>query len=322
MKVLQISPWSNCNNHCVFCYERGDEPFSLEDRRKHLQDTYDMFVSSEVFKKFEFDGFGLIGGEFFGGQLVGLEDIWFKLIHLLANLLKEGKLEQVWINSNLIDSDMDLLKRTFDVFDWDVLTENQKILLPTSYDAKGRFHTEEAKQKWYDTVKKVSEMYPKLGIYGTAVTTQAFIEEMLEDRFVYPEGMRALHLLVPRLVDKDYLNEDTHTGKYREALMSKLHEYPEWFFPKSRQQFIEFMYKVKKVLGEEVIRNFYDVTKHSSDAYTYFPYKNKYFVNRHTIENRHENMECGHPYTSCCYLDSDKCSHCDCERIIKFGNKE
>ena len=70
------------------------------------------------------------------------------------------------------------------------------------------------------------------------------------------------------------------------------------------------------------LRNFYDVTKHSSDAYTYFPYKNKYFVNRHTIENRHENMECGHPYTSCCYLDSDKCSHCDCEHIIKFGNKE
>ena len=92
MKVLQISPWSNCKNRCVFCYERGDIQFSLEERRKNLEDTYNLFTSGEVFNKFDFDGFGVIGGEFFAGQLNGLEDIWFKLIKLLADLLENGKL--------------------------------------------------------------------------------------------------------------------------------------------------------------------------------------------------------------------------------------
>ena len=115
-----------------------------------------------------------------------------------------------------------------------------------------------------------------------------------------------------------YFSPETHTKQYREILISKLNEYPEWFFPKSRAQFVQFLYKVREVLGEGVLRNFYEVERHSSDVFTYFPYKNTYFVDRHTKCNCKENMPCGHPYTSCCYLDSDKCCHCDAQNIVKF----
>ena len=104
--------------------------------------------------------------------------------------------------------------------------------------------------------------------------TRIIIEELLEDRFVYPTGMRALNILVPRLVDSDYFSPGAHTKQYREILISKLNEYPEWFFPKSRAQFVQFLYKVREVLGEGVLRNFYEVERHSSDVFTYFPYKN------------------------------------------------
>lgn len=319
MRVLQISPWSNCNNRCVFCSQRTDKPFSLDERRAHLEDIYNQFITGEVFQKFDFDGFGIIGGEFFQGQLDGLEDIWYKLVSLFADLLKSQRLKQVWINSNLIQVNLDQIEKTFELFDWENLQPDQKVLLPTSYDTKGRFHTEEAKIKWYENVQYLAEKFPKLEIYGTAITTQAFVEELLGDTFKYPTGMRALNLLVPRLIDSDYFEEGTHSKNYRNILLSKLSEYPEWFFPKSRSQFIQFLYKVKEVLGEGVLRNFYEVERHSSDVYTYFPYKNSYFINRHTADNSKENMECGHPYTSCCYLDSNKCSHCDAKNIVKFA---
>ena len=136
---------------------------------------------------------------------------------------------------------MEQIEKTFALFDWDSLDSDQKILLPTSYDTKGRFHTEQDKDKWYNNVQYLANMFPKLEVYGTAITTQAFVEELLEDRFVYPQGMRALNLLVPRLVDADYFQADTHTSKYHDILSSKKNEYPEWFFPKSRQQFIQFL---------------------------------------------------------------------------------
>lgn len=318
MKVLQISPWSNCKNHCAFCSQRGDRPFTVEERRQHLEDIYNEFMDGSIFQKYEFEGFGIIGGEFFAGQLDGVEDIWYKLVEHFAELLKTKKLKQIWINSNLIQVNMEQIEKTFGLFDWDALDEDQKVLLPTSYDTKGRFHTEEDKVQWYKNVEYIANKYPKLEVYGTAITTQAFIEELLEDRFVYPTGMRALNLLVPRLVDSDYFSPGAHTKQYREILISKLNEYPEWFFPKSRAQFVQFLYKVREVLGEGVLRNFFEVERHSSDVFTYYPYKNTFFVDRHTKDNSKENMPCGHPYTSCCYLDSDKCCHCDAQNIVKF----
>lgn len=320
MKVLQISPWSNCKNHCAFCSQRGDKPFTTEERKQHLEDIYNEFVDGSIYKKYDFEGFGIIGGEFFTGQLDEIEDTWYKLVEHLSGLLKTKKLKQVWINSNLIGVNIKQIEKTFDLFDWDVLGEDQKVLLPTSYDSKGRFHTEEDKTQWYKNVEYISKKYPKLEVYGTAITTQAFVEELLSDTFVYPTGMRALNLLVPRLTDADYFsNPLTHTKQYNEILHSKLNEYPEWFFPKSREQFIQFLYKVREVLGEGVLENFFEVERHSSDVFTYFPYKNTFFVNRHTKDNGKENMSCGHPYTSCCYLDSNHCSHCDAQKVFKYG---
>lgn len=318
MKVLQISPWSNCKNHCVFCSQRGDRHFTLEERKQHLEDIYSRFQDESIFQDYDFEGFGIIGGEFFAGQIDGIEDTWYKLVKLFADLIKSKKLKQVWINSNLLEINIDQIIKTFDLFDWDSLDEDQKILLPTSYDTKGRFHSEEDKIQWYKYVEELAQRFPKLEIYGTAISTQAFIEELLNDKFVYPKGMKALNLLVPRLTDADYFSPETHTKHYREILLSKLNEYPEWFFPKSRKQFIQFLYKVREVLGVGVLKNFYEVERHSSDVYTYFPDKNSYFIDRHSKCNCKENMPCGHPYTSCCYLDSDKCCHCDAEKIIKF----
>lgn len=318
MRVLQVTPWSNCKNHCEFCSQRGDRHFLLEERRANLIDIKEKILNGYYDDNFEFDGLGIIGGEFFAGQLDGLQKEWFELVEVLSDKLKSGRYQQVWINSNLIDVDLDLIRETFNKFDWESLKEDQEVLLPTSYDTKGRFHTEQAKETWYKNVKQLHEEFPKLSIYGTAVTTQAFVEELLSDSFVYPEGMKALNLLVPRLTDADYLVKSTHEGHYRELMKEKLKEYPEWFFPKSREQFIEFLYKVREVLGEGVLRNFYDVECHSSDVITYFPNKNVFFVNRHQRDNNKENMACGHPHTSCCYIDSDKCSHCDAQKVIKY----
>ena len=283
-EFIQIRPWDDCINKCHFCFlgNRTSIKTPVQRKKNRLLKLADLVQDKRVTR------IGLIGGEFFEGQLKGCEDEWLYLINAIQDVGSE-----LFITANLIHKQY-LLGETIEA-------SKGNLLLCTSYDEIGRFHTQEHKDAWFQRINNVHNMGANL--FCTCIPTQEFYTSNVE----FPEWL-GINLSDP-YVSFDWLVavDKTH---YREHLL----EDNKYFNLPKRKSAIAWMRK-----HPAIVKNYasYKAT-HANTVYGF----NKEDEIISEVMDRHNsgeysNPNCGHPCFCSCYADSDKCMMCDAATIAR-----
>lgn len=187
-KSFQWELWQCCNNLCKFCYLGMDNRHT--DKERQLKSLHDLMSELETLDWSLYNNVSLIGGEFFQGQLADEEvrEAFFKLIKKLCELYNDKKIGSIWITATLTIGDQADLYKMLDMFE-----EAGVLPLPeygasgvwicTSWDAHGRFTTEQRKKNWEFHMKNMSAYYPWVKKNTTIILTQQLCEMYLEGEF-------------------------------------------------------------------------------------------------------------------------------------------
>lgn len=266
--MIQVRLWNDCSNNCSFC-SLGKKPITkIEDKKVRLLKL----------SQLKDDKIGIIGGEFFEGQLRGCENEWLEMI-------KNISCSDLFITANLIYEPY-LLKETLEI--------RPDILLCTSYDSVGRFKNQKLKEDWLARVNSLSN------IFCTIIPTQDIINDSFIDKIQCGINLCEPHLGIDWLknVDKKH---------YHDILIeeNKIFNLPK------RKDLLKWLLKHPFIL--ENLKN-YKAT-HFNTILSFDQNNNFIYESFDRFEDDNFMADCGHPYFSRCYADSDKCLICDVEEL-------
>ena len=281
-EFVQIRPWNDCINNCSFCsVSKRCKNTPLESKKLRLR------RSAELVKTLRSKQIGVMGGEFFEGQLKGCENEWLSLLQAMNQTNA-----QIFITANLIH-EQHFLNKTIDAL-------GDRLLLCTSYDEAGRFHTQTAKKNW---LKNVESLHTEgVHIICTCIQTQDF----LESKTALPDWLD-VNLCDPHLGVEWYIAVDK--ANYHDHLIAenKLFNLPR------RPTAIKWMRDHLRTTARYASYN----STHSDTIYGFGDDDClSTEMEERLTDDKNINPLCGHPYFCQCYADSNKCMMCDAEQII------
>ena len=173
-KFIQFELWQDCFQNCKFCYNYNTiHQYNNSKKLKNIE-FVNNFLKDEGIKGY--NTFGLIGGEFFGGEIDNPE-IKDKFVNLIDNICSLKNIEQILLTSNLMYQDNKFL---LDICNF-VLSKNKKLLICTSYDTIYRFN-ETTLRYWQDNMKILSKN--NIETHTQVILTQDFIKKVLSNKFL------------------------------------------------------------------------------------------------------------------------------------------
>lgn len=352
IQAIQFELWPDCKNGCTFCYLNGTRRITtLAEKKQNLIDALRTLKDDNLMNNY--NAVGLIGGDFFQGQLHGVENEWGHLINKIKELLETKRIKEVWIATSLLSRiDSDLIG-TFYTLNEIELDPDQRITLCTSYDTIGRFRyhidietakkseIEEAMQelgcktieelkeilskpnpdeieRWLNGIRLVKENYSNVTIHVQVILTQDLIEKMIENPN-YFDFITDLSCIIdfryPSITRADCPTA-TIIEDYRSLLLAKHDEFPPKFFIENRATFLRFLNVFMNKYGLEKVENLIHQPEMRSRRL-------KIYVDNAELEDRWNDerdryLDCGHLIDGLCYIDTDdKCIYCDIEKFIE-----
>ena len=266
--MMQIRLWNDCFNHCSFCSLSNKGQTTVKDKRERLQKLSHLKDNK----------IGIIGGDFFEGQLKDVEDEWL-------NMVKNIGCNELFITANLIYEPY-LLKET--------LAIRPDILICTSYDTVGRFKNDSQKEKWLERVNTLKN------VFCTIIPTQEMIADPFIDRITC-----GINLCEPHLGLEWYNN--VNKNNYHETLIRE----NEIFNLPKRNDLLKWLIRHPNILN---MMKSYETT-HFSTILGFDENNNLISEYDNRFNDKNFMAECGHPHFSKCYADSDRCLMCDIEEI-------
>ena len=266
--MIQIRLWNDCSNNCSFCSLGQKNITKVEDKKERI-----LKVS-----KLTDDKIGIIGGEFFEGQLKGCEEEWLTMIKNLS-------CSDLFITANLIYEPY-LLKETLKI--------RPNILICTSYDTVGRFKNQKLKEDWLSRVNSLSN------VFCTIIPTQDMINDSFIDRIKC-----GINLCEPHLGTEWLKNVDKK--HYHDILIeeNKIFNLPK------RMDLLKWLLK-----RPQILQNMQNYKSTHFDTILNFDQNNNFiYESFERFKDNNFMADCGHPYFSRCYADSDKCLMCDLEEL-------
>ena len=323
VRCIQFELWHNCTNECEFCYLNGcRKVYTEKQKQTSMQKVLDILETDKVNG---FNAVALIGGELFMGQQEDKNTrvIFQQLIKKMKSFLNKDQMKEIWLTSNLLTGNIQALSETLEILMKD-LPRYQRIMLCTSYDTQGRFHTKEAYNTWYNNLIKIHELFPRLCIHIQTICNQAFVDEWFENRDKFIDFIDKGFLMdfkPPATNAVDFIYHNTGREAYRVNLekFAKTQSYK--YLIDSREKFIEFWKSVAKTFpdGVQKLKDFN--SNHVKSECCYSVPWDEWFIDR--WDNNKENAPCGHCWDGYCYKDyPDKCGKCDVERLIKLMEKK
>ena len=307
VKTLQIELWEDCDNNCSFCYLKDKRQSTSSEDRLHAIETVYSIIDARL--PLGFNAVGLIGGEFFNGQLnTGLlKDAFTTLITDLGTMCEQGLIKQVWVTASLLRN-LDDFKYCFSN-----IHNKDKFIICTSYDTLGRFHWD-TRDNWFQNIKELCNLGYR--VHTQVIATDAFINEALNsDIMERINKYSMLDFKSPTVCRAEYLDVcgGVSPKTYRELMLSHKNDFGPHFFVEHRNDFIRFLCKVRQLFGDQKLYAYASNKVRSAETHLL----TKHITITDRWEKGIENAPCGHPWDSYCYLDSDKCSRCDALSLVE-----
>lgn len=355
IQAIQFELWPDCQSGCPFCYLNGTKRVTtLAEKKANVLDAISTLNNLDIMK--DYNAIGLIGGEFFQGQLHNVEVEWGNLIDILYAKLKNKEVKEVWIASSLIKLIQGDILGTFGRFSDLELDEDQRITLCTSFDTIGRFRyhfefdeateqdiqeameelgcstVEELKRAllynqeevdiWVNNIKFVQANCPNTTVHVQVILTQDVIEKLIENPnyfdFITDLGC-IIDFRYPSITRADCPTA-TVIEDYRSLLLAKYRDFPPKFFIENRNSFLKFLPIFLEKYGIEKVKNLLHQPEMRSRRL-------KIYVDNAELEDRWNDerdrfLPCGHLIDGLCYLDSEKCIYCDIEKFLETQESE
>lgn len=334
-KSFQWELWSVCNNLCEFCYLGKTNRHT--DKERQLTSLNDLIKALNVLDFNKYNNISLIGGEFFQGQLDDPEvhDKFMEMIDMIADFYEQKKIGSTWIAITLTIGDQKHLYEVLDKFDKRGLVPDPDygssgLWLCTSYDTKGRFHTEEAKENWKFHMKNIHEKYPWVKFNTTCILTEPFIQDYLDGKWSPKKFSEEYHTslfykqsgigLVPH--DKFI---SLGTNQYDRWINTKqyINDTFGWNFMPRREVFLKFLKKYA-IEDRDTFDRLYNINYRSDELHRNFNdvEHDEEFIRRK--DQKAEEIgefipinECGHNMFYAAYVGNNHCTLCDKQAIAE-----
>ena len=182
-KIYEFLVWDNCNNHCKFCWQRKNPRIYDNEKRASILNEVLVFLRSEIY---EYGSHILVcGGEIFDKPSdFKVLDLFFDKI---IEMMKEGRIDLLYINTNLIHED------SSGIFNFLDKIKNAKLFnrlkFTTSYDIYGRFKTENDRNLMLSNLHSITENYKDIKIVTNTILTKQTCESILSNKFNPKEFM-------------------------------------------------------------------------------------------------------------------------------------
>ena len=308
MKFLQFYMWWDCKNNCEFCFAKilKQTPTDKLHRLQIIQNAIDILDSRQDEC---FDIVGLIGGEFFEDQISDPEvnKKFMELINKCIDVVSDNRANMVYIMTHLIYQDTKYLDQVLDIFKARNMLD--KVMICTSFDPWGRFHTEERKTLWYNNIEKL--LSQNVIVHVEIVVSEYFLEALFNNE-VDLQYFKDRGIILDFLNPQGLYESDGIIADNKELTMEHLTR--KWL--PTRESFIKFLFFLKKFNPIQLERLF-SLEIRSQELHIM---SNNYIRLRDT-ETYNENvgfddlMACGHSSKFAFYSNSDKCMICDIENF-------
>ena len=303
-KSIQFELWHECNNLCKMCF------LGLENRITPIETKIRSLKEAiEGAKTFKGDIIAIIGGEFFQGQLNDPEvhRLFYEFINIVINKLNTKEIEVAWVTATLTDkTPKDLIEfLTFTKENWN---GNGELLLCTSYDTIGRFHTEQKKLNWEENMLLIPQIDPRIGLNTTMILTNDLIKKYLNNEISFLDFTTKYNTGI--------MIKHPNSGPYKN--LQDMEKGLPGFVPE-RKNTLRFFKKLK--LKEPFIfdtcvfnvnRRADECIKRNNNGQSYIDLRDKLGTNEYALDDeKSQTMPCGHSSLYRCYIDSDACMKCD-----------
>ena len=304
-KSMMFELWTECNNQCKFCY-LGHNNLRTPDKEKLKNIKKVINIINNHFKneKEQYKAIGLIGGEFFQGQMQN-KDVnasFFNLCENIFTLIEEDKIRDFWCYCTLTIGEQEDLYKLIDLFNEKITDkEKHKFWILVSYDTIGRFYVPGREENWKKHMLNLQK-YPFIKFNVTSILSQDFCEKVLSgehDLLDFQNKYKCTYFFKqPTKTFDDGSNQD---------FAKKL---PNWFL--KRKTYIEFLKKLKT----DDINLFNETLNIEQRADDLMQSLNGFEIAHRNKETWEEtggtiNPKCGHVINYQCYSDSDACCLCD-----------
>lgn len=355
-KALQWELWQCCDNMCSFCYlGEGNKKTSKE---RQLLSLSNLNATLDNFDSETYDTVGLIGGEFFQGQIddADVNKAFFEVVGKLKSLRDEGSLKSIWITATLTKENLDDFWKTLRTLhnqelDSSSASSDGGVWVCTSWDPRGRFHTKKLEQTWENNVNRIAEEFPWVNVNTSVILTQIVCEMYLNNEFVPKDFMKKHHVTLsfiqPRIYDyeiecnKEALNQFKETQstetveEYLTNLKKSIEERLGFRFYPDRRTFRKFLLKFVKN-DADIWDAIFNVDREADEVYKNFSHTNeserweadkKLAIEVCAAVGRLHNPNCErepydnkHPIDFATYCDSNACMICDRDQVWRSVN--
>lgn len=331
-KSFQWQLWTLCNNNCDFCFLGKENRVGVKERQLISLNGLSNAIDNLDFE--EYNNISLIGGEFFQGQLQDrdVNGKFFKVIEKIFGLYKNKKIGSIWITATLISRKQDDLWKLLELAEqYDVHPEKEYpasgLWICTSWDATGRFHSEEMENNWKRNMKYIKEGYPWVKLNTTIILQDAFLDMYLKDEFKPRDFMEEfdtkLFYMQPCLQEITDMMVKTEKGinisgnlTFEEFWLRSKQDFNRRynFFP-TRKKFIKFM---NKYLREDwdTFDKLFNIKYRSDEIHININDEEKDRAVKRVKNGGMEEsfpppMKCKHLYNYASYSDDNRCCICD-----------
>lgn len=175
MAFIQYELWKDCNNGCQYCFNQ----YVPKRRDKLAALTYAInSLKSRIVEPGS--TIGLMGGEFFGGQLSDkrVKDKFYELVEIILEKLNTNPIGRFCIMSALMADDKSDWLEFCDFIH--ARNMDKSILVCTSWDRLHRF-TSRTLKNWEETMQITQEKYPDMKIHVEMILTEYLIQDIMDN---------------------------------------------------------------------------------------------------------------------------------------------
>lgn len=314
-RTLQFELWQECNNLCTFCY-LGTENRKTPDEIKiqSLLRTIKMILDKSNYPKF--NCIGLIGGEFFQGQLKNptVKTLFYELIDKIAELYNNNIIEEFWVTATLTIGKQEELYEILKKF-----KDTKNVWILTSWDIVGRFKTQKMLKTWEYHVKHLREIFPELKVNCCTILSGVLIDKYLSGEFgTFQEFAEKHDISFFFKLPGPFGSFEEKDMKTRIIAIEETNKIIPNFHPK-RKDFLKFLIKFKAEESESMWTRLFDIQYRSDELIRSFNDGETADVKRDKYTRAEDSvtpiMECGHVLTYMPYCDEIKCGICDKMKI-------
>ena len=239
--------WNNCSNNCEFCWQKfKNDPNKMLDVKEQCH-SIDLVIYHIT--RLPYCDILIVGGEIMEYTNYKVYEHMYKLFLLLHKRLKNCDIRYLYLNTNLLYTDLELCAAFLSMLNRDNLLH--KLKFTTSYDIYGRFENEQKRKLFLKNLHTLTYSYKRLNIVVNTMLSKQYCESDF-DLKAFCNKYRVQVNLIP------YITLHENMRPTNEQIITKLQQAEEWF-PGYIKQYINnfnlqqerFLYEYHKEKGYE-----------------------------------------------------------------------